>query len=119
MTNSWNSQMRPRTTINFFASQIRNLVNWKLKKLIFVFPWFRSSLRKERVRNVAKQHPTGRCPTSSAILRIRSCCGIFALFLCLGTAASGSGQEVPIDEIAPPPLRLLSQEEKDRLGAEN
>lgn len=42
----------------------------------------------------------------------------FVLVAGLGMAATAVGQDVIVDEIAPPPLRLLSQDEKTRLGAE-
>ena len=46
--------------------------------------------------------------------------GAFLLFIfVLSISTTSSAQNIIDDEIAPPPLRLLSQDEKNRLGAEN
>ena len=44
---------------------------------------------------------------------------LFAALLVLMIAVTASAQNVVDDNIAPPPLRLMSQEEKQKLGAES
>ncbi|HEX6125203.1 MAG TPA: hypothetical protein VFZ23_07495 [Pyrinomonadaceae bacterium] len=43
---------------------------------------------------------------------------LLAAVICLGIASAVSAQNVIDDNIAPPPLRLMSQAEKDKLGSE-
>jgi hypothetical protein len=50
------------------------------------------------------------------LIRVRTLLVAMTLLVC---SVAATAQETPDDDVAPPPLKILSQSEKDKLGSEN